>query len=257
VKNTIKSSHFGPLLDRVDNYSVIDCRVCGFRHLDPIPERKELQEFYDKKYFQSSKPDYLQEDQQEVEHRNIFFDQRLDFFHHHAPGHNLLDIGCGDGLFLQRAQKKGWKVLGVEPSEYASALAKERGINVIYGTLEEFSENNVDKFDVVHLKNVLEHVEDPIKVINDCRELLNANGILYLEVPNDYDISQRIGVWMLNEHKSWLCIPDHINYFTFSSLKKLVGRNKFLVLRSDTTFPMYLFLCLGFNFIQNKQLGKR
>jgi len=249
--------HTGSILDKVDKYNVIECSHCGFKHLDPIPSEDELQEFYNKQYFQTAKPEYLEEDRREIIHRNIFFDQRIDFFSKFAPGTTLLDVGCGDGLFLERAREKGFNVFGIEPSEQASSIGRDSGLEIFHGTLNTFMQNNSRLFDIVHLKNVLEHVDKPIQVLEECASLLNSGGILYVEVPNDYDLFQRLGVWIHNERKSWLCIPDHINYFNFRSAEKLLQKLKFSVLRRDTTFPMYMFLCLGFNFIRYKALGKR
>lgn len=253
----METVHSGKVLDQIESYSVIDCEVCGFKHLDPIPSNKELQDYYDKHYYQAAKPEYLEEDRLEAVHRNIFFDQRINFFLRNAPGKSILDIGCGDGLFLGRAKEKGFEVLGVEPSEQASALGIKNGIDIFYGTLDDFVVNNIRQFDIVHLKNVLEHVNEPIKVIELCYSLLVPGGIIYIEVPNDYEPMQRFGAWINKECKNWLCIPDHINYFRFSSAAKLLTRKKLQVLRRDTTFPMYFFQCIGLNFVKDRALGKK
>ncbi len=78
-----------------------------------------------------------------------------------------------------------------------------------------------------------------------------------MEVPNDYNLIQKLGVFISRERKSWITVPDHINYFDFSSAIELVEHCGFDVLKTDTTFPMYLFLCLGQNFIKDKAAGKR
>lgn len=250
-------NHSGRILYKNKKFNLIECETCNFKHLDPIPSDKELLSYYKKEYFQSAKPEYLSEDRKEIEHRNIFFDQRLDFFTKNAPGRSLLDIGCGDGLFLERAKGRGFKVYGVEPSEQASSIARSNSLNVFNGTLDSFIKQNEKLFDIVHLKNVLEHVNNPNLVLNECIKLLKREGILYLEVPNDFNLFQVFGSWINNESKSWICIPDHINYFNFNSLGKLLLNKKLTILRRDTTFPIYFFLCLKLNFIKNKQLGKK
>ena len=249
--------HFGNITDKEKNYSIIDCEVCNFKHLHPIPSDKVLESFYDKEYYQSAKPDYLNEDRKEIQHRNIFFEQRIDYFLKYTFGRSLLDIGCGDGIFLERARERGFEVYGVEPSKEASSIGLSNDLEIFHGTLNTFICQNDKLFDVVHLKNVLEHVNNPIHVLEQCRELLREDGILYIEVPNDYNIFQLFGVWINKERKSWICIPDHINYFNFRSLSKLLTKKNFKILKKDTTFPMYLFLCLGLNFIRNKEVGKK
>lgn len=251
------AGHAGRVLDQMERHAVIECVPCGFKHLHPIPTSAELDAFYDREYFQHARPDVLDEDQREVEHRNIFFDQRLDFFDAHAPGRRLFDVGCGDGLFMARAAARGWTVEGVEPSGHAASIGRDRGLSIMHGTLESFAAGSPGTFDVVHLRNVLEHVRDPLETTAICRSLLAPGGILYLEVPNDYEPSQRFGAWLLGERRSWIAIPDHVNYFSFASLERLTRRFGFVPLRRDTTFPMYLFLCVGLNFIRDKALGKR
>lgn len=73
-------NHSGKILDKEEEYNVIDCHTCNFKHLNPIPSDEVLELFYNKEYFQTAKPEYLTEDRKEIQHRNIFFDQRIDFF---------------------------------------------------------------------------------------------------------------------------------------------------------------------------------
>jgi 2-polyprenyl-3-methyl-5-hydroxy-6-metoxy-1,4-benzoquinol methylase len=249
--------HLGTSIDTKSNYDIIECEICNFKHLNPIPSEEELELFYKKEYFQSAKPQYLAEDRREIKHRNIFFDQRIDFFLKNTPGKSLLDVGCGDGIFLERARERGFEVYGIEPSEHAFSIGQSNNLNIYNGTLDSFVKLNNKLFDVIHLKNVLEHVNNPIHILEKCIALLKTDGVLYLEVPNDYNIFQLFGSWINKERKSWISIPDHINYFNFSSLEKLMNQKKLKPIRRDTTFPMYLFLCLGFNFIKKKDLGKK
>lgn len=250
-------NHKGLLIDSLDGYNIIECEKCNFKHLDPIPSDIELEKYYSEQYYQISKPNYLKEDRIEIDHRNIFFDQRINFFKKNIKGKLLLDIGCGDGIFMQRALEKGFEPYGIEPSDKASSIAISNNLNIFKGTLENFIIQNNLKFDIVHLKNVLEHVNRPSDILEICNNLLNHGGILYIEVPNDYNLFQTLGIKINKEIKSWICIPDHINYFNFNSLKNLIRSRDFKIIKRDTTFPMYFFLIIGLNFIKNKKLGKK
>lgn len=245
------------MVDQEADYSIIDCPTCGFKHVNPIPSVDELNGFYKELYYRTRKPNYIQQDQAELEHRQIAFDERLAFFERNTKGRDLLDVGCGAGFFLARAREFGWNCFGLEPSELASRLAAERSLQVFNLTLDEFLERYKMTFDVIHLKNVLEHIPQPAVALRKCRNLLNAGGLLYVQVPNDYNLLQRTGVRMVNERKHWICIPDHVNYFDFQTAANLVERSGFKLLKRDTTFPMYLFLCLGQNFIGYKDVGPR
>lgn len=249
--------HYGPVLDKKDGYSVIDCVKCGFKHLDPIPSNEILDEFYKEQYFTTVKPGYIEAETSEAEHMRIAFTERLSAYGRMSSGRDLLDIGCGAGAFLSEAMACGWQVMGVEPSATAVETAKQKNIPVFYGTLDDFCSSAGQKYDVVQLKNVLEHVPDPVNTIEQCRALLKNSGILYIEVPNDYEPIQKIGVWRVKERNSWVSVPDHINYFNFKSLRELLIRKGFKVLAKDTTFPMYIFLWFGRNFIADPAAGKR
>jgi SAM-dependent methyltransferase len=245
------------VVDQEADYSIIDCQECGFKHLNPVPSPEELNEFYKGRYYETCRPDTIREDHDELEHRQIAYDERLAFIGRNTEGRDLLDIGCGAGFFLARAREFGWNCLGLEPSESASRLAAERNLQVFNLTLDEFLERYKMTFDVIHLKNVLEHIPQPAVALRKCRNLLNAGGLLYVEVPNDYNLLQRTGVRMVNERKHWICIPDHVNYFDFRTAVNLVKNSGFKLLRRDTTFPMYLFLLLGQNFVREKTAGTR
>lgn len=249
--------HSGTIIETVNDYQVLDCVKCGFKHLAPIPSEGVLEKFYKKQYYESHKPTYISNQIEEEAYLAIAFEERLQVYSRHTQGRELLDIGCGAGLFLKAAKEKGWHVLGVEPSASAATQAADQGLNIFTGTFDEFDAVNERSFDVVQLKNVLEHLPNPTEMINQCYNILSDDGLLYLEVPNDYDFIQKIGVKIAGERNSWVSIPDHINYFNFSTLKRLVKKSGFKVVRTDTTFPMYIFLWFGKNFIGQKEVGPR
>ena len=258
MSNTLNNNHCGNELDKSNDYAVIDCKLCKFKHLSPIPTDENINKFYQNQYYQTHKNQYIKVDHQELSYGKIFFDERLDFFEKNTKGNRLLDVGCGAGFFLDQARKRGWNVFGVEPSKIAANFAIENfKIKVFNQTFDLFYKTNYQKFDVIHLKNVLEHVPDPEKVLSLCYELLQSNGLLYVEVPNDYNIIQKIGVLIAREKNHWVCIPDHINYFNFVSIKRLLKKNGFKILQQSTTFPMYISLCIGQNFVKNKLAGKK
>lgn len=244
-------------MDRCNDYSVIDCTSCGFRHLSPIPSAETLDVFYKKEYYETRKVDYIEKDLAEEAYWEIAFRERLDFVERRVVGRRILDVGCGSGRFLRYAASRGWDGVGIEPSETAAQVGRAEGLTVLGGRLDDFEQEFSEGFDLVHLKNVLEHVVDPKQVVNHCVAMLRPGGMLYVEVPNDYNLIQRIGVRIVGEGKSWICIPDHINYFDFSTLGRLVRSSGLRVVKRDTTFPMYLFLWFGRNFIRHKEIGAR
>jgi len=115
--------------------------------------------------------------------RYRLFDGILDFIEKKRDIGRLLDVGSGCGFFLIDAQKRGWKVNGIEPSIQSVKVARRQyGLDIYNGTLQEYDEKG--KFDVITLINVLDHSVEPWEEIRKVYSLLKPGGILYLRFPN-------------------------------------------------------------------------
>jgi 2-polyprenyl-3-methyl-5-hydroxy-6-metoxy-1,4-benzoquinol methylase len=95
----------------------------------------------------------------------------------------LLDVGCGNGAFLQLAAQMGWSAEGIDFDEVAVAAARAAGCNAIQGNLENlpFAKG---RYRHVTLSHVIEHARDPLALLGQCFELLAPGGRLWLETPN-------------------------------------------------------------------------
>jgi SAM-dependent methyltransferase len=91
----------------------------------------------------------------------------------------MLEVGCGQGLFLQHARSRGWSVRGVEILPPMVALAQARGLEVFLGTLEE-ARLAAASADVVVLREVIEHIVDPIPLLIEIRRVLCPGGVAVL-----------------------------------------------------------------------------
>lgn len=145
---------------------------------------------------------------------------RLDREYRHLPrlpagGSSLLDVGCGNGSFLQIARACGWNVVGIDPDPKAVANGLRQGLNVIQGGIEHF-EGKSAMFDVITLNHVIEHVHDPVAVLKACYRLLKPTGSLWLETPNIDSLGHR------HYMKNWrgLETPRHLVLFNQNSLTK-------------------------------------
>ena len=253
------ASHKGTSVWKSGKNSVIDCKSCGFYHAYPIPKLDDLEKMYTHKFYQEMKPTYITKDESEKDYWNITFDDKLEIIERTIKKKNkkILDIGCGPGFFLQRAKEKGWGVLGIEPSSTAAKYAKNNGVPMIESTFESFLLTNKEKFDAIHSKFFLEHMRDPKKVCEECYDLLNPNGIICFEVPNDFNILQKVVTDKLNKKQYWIAPPEHINYFSMKSLQNLFKKTGFKPFYAESTFPLELFLLFGFDYIGNDKVGKK
>ena len=94
---------------------------------------------------------------------------------------NVLEVGCSAGGTLSVFKDKGCEVLGLDFDDEYLEVARQNGVAVINGSLDKLNEDN--KYDVIILSHVLEHIVSPIDFLKSIRERLQENGVLYIEVP--------------------------------------------------------------------------
>ena len=142
-------------------------------------------------------------DKQDLENRRWeHSDQPLEFWHKQAlrniGGGSVLDVGCGDGLLLVELAKKGvTDAFGIDMSETGIAKAKQKGLHVALvdiSDLRNISDLHGKKFDSITILEVLEHVFDPLSILQSAKDFLSENGSLYMSTPNFNAIGDRIRV---------------------------------------------------------------
>ena len=135
----------------------------------------------------------------------------------------LLDVGAGTGDFLQCSKKGGWQIQGVEPNIKARKLADEKGVHL----LDDIDEVTNQKFDVITLWHVLEHIPNLESYIIKLKGLLKDNGILVIAVPNykSYDAKYYKEFWAAYD------VPRHLWHFSIKSIKLLFSKEKMKVVK--------------------------
>ena len=136
-----------------------------------------------------------------------------------SPG-TLLEVGCGSGRFLNRMRGLGWAVEGVEFDPVAAARIEEKyGIPVAVGSLPELRYAQ-DKYDVVAMSQVIEHVHDPVALLKECRRVLRPGGRLVLSTPNTLSVAHRL------YGRSWRGLepPRHLHIFSPAALENVARR---------------------------------
>jgi SAM-dependent methyltransferase len=250
--------HSGPILHAAKAVRVIDCVSCGFAHLDPKPDAADLERFYEGAFYEEANPDYLAKTEREIDYWNsVVFaakERTLRKFLG-APG-RILDIGCCGGFLLRYFADHGWRVLGLEPGRSAYEWAtRKSAVPVRQEFFEAAPEMELEQFDAVHLAFVMEHVRNPSEFLSKIRRVLRPGGVLCIEVPNDFNPLQSVVRSALAKEPYWICAPDHINYFNFDSLERLLESAGFQVLRRAATFPLELFLLMGEDYVGNEAVG--
>ena len=140
----------------------------------------------------------------------------------------FIEVGCGDGSFLEHASTYFKEVVGIEPSRKFWDLCQAKNLDVIndYLTSDNLLTNR--KFDAFASRQVFEHLENPKDTLIGLRKILNDDAIGFIEVPNGYKA--------LKNGNFYEFFPDHINYFSLNSLSALVNDVGFNIIESKQSF---------------------
>jgi len=197
---------------------IVECRHCGLVYANPRWATDDVINAYT-----------AVQDETYVDER---LGREITFRHHlrdmeriigPAGGRALLDVGAYIGVFVEMAAAAGWQAQGVEPSEWAAAEARRRGLDVSIGTLDTV-DVPAESFDVVTLWDVIEHLADPAAELDRARTVLRPGGWL---VVHTMDIDALIARLM---GRRWPWLMDmHLYYFGKHTLGRLLTEHGYEV----------------------------
>ena len=146
---------------------------------------------------------------------------------YHSEKGSLLDIGSGTGDFLALAKNAGWKTTGIEPNEKAKSISISKGVSFV-NDLESIKNN---RFDVITMWHVLEHVPNIKQQISELKRLLKPNGTIIIAVPNfkSYDANYYKEFWAAYD------VPRHLWHFSKTAIEKLFAVQNLKLIK---TLPM-------------------
>jgi len=251
--------HKGTVIEKIKKWRVIDCLPCGYKHILPLPTSSELKRIYLSKYYTEQKPNYIKGNLEDIEWWKSVYIDRLETINKHKKTQNkrLLEIGSGPGLFLKYAKRNGWDVLGIEPSKEAAGFARSKKLEIINEFFQNVEAKSLGKFGAIGMFEFLEHIPNPKDALKFTYKQLEKGGIVCITVPNDFNPLQEVAKKSLNLKSYWLAPPFHINYFNIYSLKLLLSKAGFEVVKVETSFPLELFLLMGENYVGNDRLGRK
>jgi 2-polyprenyl-3-methyl-5-hydroxy-6-metoxy-1,4-benzoquinol methylase len=195
-----------------EKHHLTKCASCGFVFCKPIPTQEELNAVYEG----YGRNDYLSDLTIQA------YERVLDSFEPFRKTNRLIDVGCGIGYFLEVAKRRGWEVYGTEFTEEAVNICEEKGVNMKLGVLNP-SDYESGSFDVVTSFEVIEHINDPRIELANFHKLLRQGGLVYCTTPN-FNAVER---FMLKSDWNILGYPEHLSYYSPSTLKKVFKESGF------------------------------
>lgn len=153
-------------------------------------------------------------------------------------GRKILDLGCATGDYCIKLKERGFDCTGVDINPKYVAEAREKGIEaqVMDGSNLNFPDNS---FDTVLLFEVLEHVENPQRLLKEAKRVAAENVLI--TVPNCSQLSELSDFGLTYEH---VLEKDHVNFFTKNDLSDLIASEfrEFKVIEKDPIRLMALGL---------------
>jgi 2-polyprenyl-3-methyl-5-hydroxy-6-metoxy-1,4-benzoquinol methylase len=150
----------------------------------------------------------------------------------------LLDVGCGSGDFVRRMRSLGWDACGVDPDPGAVGRGRETGLQICEGTIADLGED--ERYDVITLNHVIEHVPDAIFLLTECRKRLrDQSGILLITTPN----IKALGHKLFKRYWRGLETPRHLILFSPAALSHYVSDSGLRVrsIRTETRLARMIF----------------
>lgn len=238
----------------------------GFFQVKPTPSPEEItrfyaEEFYSTKYkaFNNSALEVQEADREFHDaHREDIAKRIESLLVRPLVGVSVLDIGCGWGQTMRYLASRGAVCSGFDPAPEAVAHVQSSGLECVQAGMERMDVFTGRRFDVVMLMNVLEHLSDPVQVIKEIhRTVLNEGGLLIVEVPNEFNPFQTAGQELHGLPQWWVAPPAHLNYFSASTLTRLLDASGYHVAHAASSFPLEMFLLMGEKYVGDRELGRK
>ena len=207
-----------------ENFQIIQCAHCNLKYTDPIPTKQEIGPYYNFPSYISHTDDQtglINKIYHKVRTRTLA--QKTNWVQSLFTGFkgHLLDVGAGTGAFAHAMTEKGWEVTALEPDD-ASRTRAFNNYKIKLKPIDGLYQLHENKYDVITLWHVLEHVHDLNEYMERFYKLLKPNGRLIIAVPNytSYDAGYYKKYWAAYD------VPRHLYHFSPLSMSFLTTKFK-------------------------------
>lgn len=219
---------------RKNGFTYASCRACGTLFVNPRPAFKVLDKFYAQSPSTSFWVNKFFKPVAEARREKIFRPRAkyISRFLKRKRGNVVGDIGAGFGLFLEELRdiRPGNRYIGIEPSVEMAGICSDKGLEVEAKCLEDIKDGGRE-FDLLTAFELIEHLFDPRLFLKKVYRLLKPGGYLYMTTLN----GNGFDILLLWDKSKSVTPPHHLNFFTVSSIKRLLEDTGFSV--EDVSTP--------------------
>lgn len=234
------------------DFPLVRCRECGLVFINPQPE--DMAPYYPDTYAQHKPNPYVRFKPSLQRKLSLFYGYpgpegnqgkawkhlpryielalKKDYFFFKFPYRRelrLLDVGCGNGIYLMQLKKLGWdpatQLFGLEFPNEALHHLRDEGINITEGDLYK---NNLPEnfFDIITLRHVIEHFPDPSSAMEKIHRSLKPGGEVLILAPNFRSME---ALFLFREKWHNIDAPRHLFHYTPATMRRLLGKTGFQV----------------------------
>ena len=213
-------------------FTLLQCKQCELLVTDPYPNKASSAFYYESKAYLSH----------QVDKKSLFsviynlikvvnIKSKFKFATKGLKTDRILDIGCGIGDFLSYCKENEWEVYGIEPNEKAREFAQNKIKKNIFETIGP-NTCEKEKFRLITLWHVLEHIHELDQQLNEIRSNLKIDGKLVIAVPNfeSYDAKYYNEFWAAYD------VPRHLYHFNRKAVIKLMDNHGFKLVDEKAMF---------------------
>ena len=223
-------------------YKILRCRACKSAFVSPYPTEEYLNQFYSGEVnshggvLKNGNPEehlkHIMKVEKAYPNSSIDAERIASLCKSFSLGNDFLDIGAGYGFFTKAAKAIGFNCKAIEAgSNNCNVFRLMNGFEPLNQMFDEkFSSENRNRFDVVLLSQVLEHIPNPQTTIKQLRTILKPGGICVIAVPHFGSLVSVIQ----GKNDMFIIPPEHLNFFSIQGLNDAFKNNGFSILLSHT-----------------------
>ena len=220
-----------PVCNSVDYFTLfnksggtyVKCNECTMVFINPVFSEAALKEYY--KNLDTGQGEIV--NNESAFYREIYTIGLNAINAHKAQG-NILDIGCSTGFFLDIAKQNGWKTSGIELGKAEGEICKTKGHRLYDQPLEEITFS--EKFDVITLWDVFEHILDGKKILQLLVDNLTSDGVIFMQIPSSGSLAAK----MLKEKCNMFDGLEHVNLYNSKTIQFLAEKCNLKTLYLET-----------------------